>query len=401
MSRRKSQLFMIPVSGFLILVLGWPAVPAQERRKRARDYGIETGVLSPGKWNAITDVEGVAVGHSTIRQGDSVRTGVTGILPHGGNLFLEKIPAAVYVGNGFGKLAGSTQVEELGELETPVVLTNTLSVGTAVKATVAYMLSLEGNGFVRSVNAVVGETNDGGLSDIRGFHVREEHVIEAIKSAETGPVEEGCVGAGTGTQCLGFKGGIGTASRRLPERMGGWTVGVLVQTNFGGILSINGAPVGRELGRFAYQSSLSRSEEGSCMIVVATDAPLLSRNLKRLAARAILGLARCGGFCSNGSGDYVIAFSTHPACRISSREKIRSPREVGNDSMSPLFLAAVEATEEAVLNSLFMAETTTGRNGRAVEALPVEKTLEICQKYRVLGWYKSLKPYGSESGGQE
>ncbi|MFH1941205.1 MAG: P1 family peptidase [bacterium] len=368
-------------------------VGAQDRG-RARDFGVEVGILPTGRWNAITDVGGVLVGHVTLMKGDSVRTGVTAILPHGGNLFREKVPGAVYVGNGFGKLVGSTQIEELGEIETPIVLTNTLSVSTAMGAVVKYMLSLEGNARVGSVNAVVGETNDGGLNDIRGFHVKEEDVWNAIRSAVSGPVEEGCVGAGTGTTCFGFKGGIGTASRKLPPDLGGWTVGVLVQTNFGGILSVNGAPVGRELNRFAYQGRVPSGESGSCMIVVATDAPVLHRNLKRIASRAILGLGRCGGFCSNGSGDYVIAFSTHPGYRNArqANESVNSLSEVGNDRISPLFLAVVEATEEAVLNSLFRAETTVGFRGRRSEALPIDRVVEICKKYGVLNWSRSLPP---------
>jgi len=361
---------------------------------RARDFGIEVGILPPGQWNSITDVEGVLVGHTTLVKGDSVRTGVTAILPHGGNLFQEKVPGAVYVGNGFGKLAGSTQIEELGEIETPVVLTNTLSVPVAVEAVVKYTLGLEGNQDVRSVNSVVGETNDGWLNDIRGFHVCEEDVWQAIENARSGPVEEGCVGAGTGTRCLGFKGGIGTASRKLSENLGGWTVGVLVQTNFGGILRVNGAPVGRELNRFYLGKKILSRESGSCMIVVATDAPLLHRNLKRLASRAILGLARGGGFCSNGSGDYVIAFSTHPDCRVGYElfERVLSVKEVRNDHMSPLFLAVVEATEEAILNSLFRATTMVGRDGHKVEALPIPQVVEICKKYNMLNWGRTLPP---------
>ena len=363
----------------------------REERGRARDFGVETGVLQTGDLNAITDVAGVKVGHATITHGDSVRTGVTVILPHGGNLFQEKVPGAVYVGNGFGKLAGSTQVQELGAIETPIALTNTLSVSTAVGALVEWTCALEGNERVGSVNAVVGETNDGWLNDIRGFHVRKADVYEAIRNARSGKVEEGNVGAGTGTTCFGFKGGIGTSSRRLPSNRGGWTVGVLVQTNFGGVLRINGAPVGRELQTDAFRDRRS-PEDGSCMIVVATDAPLLHRNLRRIASRAILGLARCGGFCSNGSGDYVIAFSADPESRIPyrSKERIMQIRQVKNDAMSPLFLAVVEATEEAVYNSIFMAQSVRGYRGRTVEALPIDKTLEICKKYNVLHWNRTL-----------
>ncbi len=399
MSSEKSYLSFIAGTAFLCLSFQSTPYAQEFSGRRARDYGVETGILLPGRWNAITDVEGVLVGHKTKKSGDSVRTGVTAVLPHGGNLFREKVPAAIYTANGFGKLAGVTQVEELGELETPVILTNTLSVGTAVKAVVTYTLNQTGNGQVRSVNAVVGETNDGYLNDIRGFHVTEEDVTDAIRSARTGPVDEGCVGAGTGTQCLGFKGGIGTSSRKLSEESGGWTVGVLVQANFGGILQMNGAPVGRELGRYYLKEQLETPDEGSCMIVVATDAPLSARNLKRAASRAILGLARCGGFCSNGSGDYVIAFSTHPECRISDASRIPAivSRDVRNDAMSPLFLAVVEATEEAVLNALFTAETTVGRNGHRSEALPIQEVLRLCEKYKVLHWHRMLAPYKERS----
>lgn len=387
MSREKNtvkswSLFVIPVMCLFSLLL------AAEERGRARDRGIVTGILDTGPLNAITDVEGVRVGHRTLIKGDSVRTGVTVILPHEENLFREKVPAAVYVANGFGKLAGSTQIQELGEIETPIALTNTLSVGTGVRALVEYTLRQKGNEGVRSVNAVVGETNDGWLNDIRGMHVRPSDFLEAIRSADSGPVEEGSVGAGTGTRCLGFKGGIGTASRRLPEELGGWTVGVLVQTNFGGLLTINGAPAGRELN--SYYLGEPHPEKGSCMIVVAVDAPLLSRQLTRLASRAVLGMARCGGFCSNGSGDYVIAFSTHKACRIGPVSGIRQFQELPNDAMTPLFLAVVEATEEAILNSLFQAADMTGMDGHVSRALPLEETLGICRRYGVLNWDKRL-----------
>lgn len=378
----------------LILLLSYRTDLAAQNRGRARDFGIEVGIFPTGKWNAITDVEGVLVGNTTLVKGDSIRTGVTAILPHGGNLFREKVPGAIYVGNGFGKLVGTTQVEELGEIETPIVLTNTLSVSVAMGALVKYTLSLEGNENVGSVNGVVGETNDGWLNDIRGFHVREEDVWQAIRKAASGLVEEGSVGAGTGTTCFGFKGGIGTSSRKLPPELGGWTVGVLVQTNYGGVLQINGAPVGRELNKYSFRGRIPAQETGSCMVVVATDAPLLHRNLKRLASRAILGLAKCGGFCSNGSGDYVIAFSAHPECRIEYRSSghLVSVKEVKNSRMSPLFLAAVEATEEAVYNSMFQAETMVGKRGHRAEALPIAKVVEICSKYRVLNWSRDLPP---------
>ncbi len=358
----------------------------QEHQKRARELGVIPGVLRPGPLNAITDVAGVRVGQVTIREGESVRTGVTAILPHSGNLFQEKVPAGVFVGNGFGKLTGSTQVEELGNLETPVVLTNTLSVAEAMAGVVEYTLRQPGNEQVRSVNALVGETNDGYLNDIRGRHVTRAHVLEAIRTARTGAVEEGSVGAGTGTVCFRFKGGIGTSSRVLPPSLGGYTVGVLVQTNYGGVLEINGAPVGRELGKYYLRENLDYSPDGSCMVVVATDAPLDARNLKRLAARAILGLAMTGSAGSNGSGDYAVAFSTAVECRVPYRPAARTLTVpvLHNDAVSPLFQAVKEATEEAVYNSLFTAETTAGVDGHKVEALPVAKILEICRKYNAL-----------------
>lgn len=355
--------------------------------KRARDYGIEIGILRTGTYNAITDVPGVKVGQVTIKEGDSVKTGVTAILPHEGNIFQQKLPAAIFVGNGFGKLAGYTQVEELGNLETPVVLTNTLSVSTAVAAVIEHTLSQPGNEGVTSVNAVVGETNDSRLNDIRGRHITTDHVVEAIRSAAGGPVAEGSVGAGTGTVCFGYKGGIGTSSRVLPATRGGYTVGVLVQTNYGGILQINGVPVGQELGRYSFRTTVNEyKEDGSCMIVVMTDAPLTSRNLKRLGSRAFAGMVRTGASGSNGSGDYVIAISTAEELRIpySSGSLYEEWREIRNDEMDLLFQAAAEATEEAIINSLFAAETTKARNGMTVEALPVEKTLQILRKYNRL-----------------
>jgi D-aminopeptidase len=341
-----------------------------ERRATLRELGVATGILTAGSLNAITDVAGVAVGHATVVRGDDVRTGVTAILPHTGNLFQQKVPGAVFIGNAFGKLAGSTQVEELGEIETPILLTSTLSVPRVADAALDYMLALPGNEHVQSINPLVGETNDGYLNDIRGRHVGPEQVLAAIRGAKGGPVEQGAVGAGTGTVAFGFKGGIGTSSRKVPTRFGGYTIGVLVQTNFGGILTIAGAPVGRELGRYYFGGELD-SGKGSCMIVVATDAPVDARNLKRLAARTMLGLGRTGSSGSNGSGDYAIAFSTS-----------RSKDLLSNDAMSPLFLAAIEATEEAVYNSLFMATTTTAR-GHTVEALPIDRTMEILRKYGV------------------
>lgn len=355
--------------------------------KRARDYGIEIGILRAGSYNAITDVPGVKVGHVTLREGDSVKTGVTAILPHGGNIFQEKVPAGIFVANGFGKLTGYTQVEELGNLETPVVLTNTLSVSTAVAAVIEYTLSQPGNERVMSVNAVVGETNDGRLNDIRGRHITPEHVLEAIRSASGGPVAEGNAGAGTGTVCFGFKGGIGTSSRVLPATRGGYTVGVLVQTNYGGILQVNGVPVGLELGRYSFRNNVNEyKEDGSCMIVVMTDAPLTSRNLKRLASRAFAGMMRTGASGSDGSGDYVIAASTAEDLRIpySSGSMYQEWREIRNDEMDLLFQAVAEATEEAIINSLFAAETEKARNGMTIPALPVEETLQIMRKYNRL-----------------
>ncbi len=341
-----------------------------EPRATLRELGVGVGILPPGPLNAITDVAGVSVGHTTVVRGDDVRTGVTAILPHAGNLFQQKVRGAVFIGNAFGKLAGSTQVEELGEIETPVLLTSTLNVPRVADALLDYMLAFPGNERVQSINPLVGETNDGYLNDIRGRHVGREEVLAAIRGAKSGAVEQGAVGAGAGTVAFGFKGGIGTSSRKLPAKFGGYTVGVLVQTNFGGILTIAGAPVGRELGHYYMRGELDTGK-GSCMIVVATDAPLDARNLKRLAARTMLGLGRTGSSGSNGSGDYAIAFSTS-----------RSNDVLTNDAMSPLFLAVIEATEEAVYNSLFMAMTTTAR-GHTVEALPIGRTMEILRKYGV------------------
>lgn len=346
-----------------------------QTRGRARDYNIRIGVMKPGTFNAITDVAGVKVGHTTINRGD-VHTGVTAILPYSGNIFQQKVPAAVYVGNGFGKLAGTTQVMELGNLETPVILTNTLSVSTAIDAVIGYTLALPGNEKVQSVNAVVGETNDGYLNDIRGRHVTREDVLNAIRSASDGAVAEGNVGAGTGTICFEWKGGIGTSSRVLSGKSGGYTVGVLVQTNFGGVLQIDGLPVGEALNA---HDLTSESSDGSCMIVVATDAPLDARNLERLAKRAFMGLARTGGIASNGSGDYVIAFSTAESLRVPHQYK-KSTQTVSllmNDEMTSLFAAAIEATEEAIINSLFKADTVIGKEGRTVKALPIEEVLKL------------------------
>jgi D-aminopeptidase len=402
-----------------------------DTRPRASDLGLKIGVLPTGPLDAITDVAGVKVGHTTINRGDEIHTGVTAVLPHSGNLYREKVPGAVFVGNGFGKLAGSTQVEEIGEIETPILLTSTLSVPRVTDALISYMLALPGNEHVLSINPIVGETNDCYLSDIRGRHITSDDVVAAIKNAKGGPVEEGAVGAGTGTVAFGWKGGIGTASRRLPAKLGGYTVGVLVQTNFGGVLTIAGAPVGQELGQYylreelqsrgrgtaeanslaavyssrrnlvkaddrragaggdgAGQKELQQQRtgtdhaNGSVMVVVVTDAPLDARNLKRLAARALLGVARTGSAASNGSGDYAIAFSTAPQVRIRAEDKALTRRVevLTNDAVSPLFLAAIEATEEAVYNSLLRATTTTGQ-GHTVQALPIEKTKEILKKH--------------------
>jgi len=359
------------------------------QRKRARDVGVEIGLFKTGKWNAITDIKGVEVGHETIIRGDNIRTGVTIIKPHAGDLFNEKVMAAVHVINGFGKAIGFTQVNELGTIETPIALTNTLNVFLVGDAIVEYMIS--NNPKIRSVNPVVGETNDSRLNDIQGRHVKKQHVFAAINKANTGPVKEGSVGAGTGTRALGFKGGIGTSSRKLPQDLGGYSVGVLVQSNFGSSLVINGAPVGRELHKSAFSSTIPYdNDEGSCMIVIATDAPLSNRNLKRIAKRAVIGMGKVGGLASNGSGDYVIAFSTYSAV---SRQNMTTTRiELNNNAMNSLFMATVEATEEAILNSLFMAETVSSKYGTANE-LPIEETLEILNKYNTLNWNKKLYPW--------
>jgi D-aminopeptidase len=360
-------------------------------RPRAIDLGLKVGVLPPGLLDAITDVAGVAVGHTTIIRGDNVRTGVTAIVPHPGNLFRQKVPGGIFVGNGFGKLAGSTQVEEMGDIETPILLTSTTSVPRVADALVSYMLAMPGNEDVLSINPVVGETNDGYLSDIRGRHITPEDVFAAIKNAKAGAVEEGAVGAGTGTVAFGWKGGIGTASRRVPAKFGGYTVGVLVQTNYGGVLTIGGAPVGQELGQYYLREEVQPAGavkdggNGSVMMVVATDAPMDARNLKRLAARAWLGVARTGSSASNGSGDYAIAFSTAQQVRVITQDKslTRHFEVLTNDAMSPMFEAVIEATEEAVYNSMLRATTTTS-NGHTVQALPIEQTKEILKKYGVI-----------------
>jgi len=378
----------------LFVNLTAPGATAQTR-PRARELGVTVGILPTGPLNAITDVDGVLVGHTTLVRGDNVRTGVTAILPHAGNMFREKVPGAVFVGNGFGKLAGSTQVNELGEIETPILLTSTLSVPRTADFLIDYMLALPGNEDVQSINPLVAETNDGYLNDIRGRHLSRDDVFAAIKGAKSGPVLEGSVGAGTGTVAFGFKGGIGTSSRKLPARLGGFTVGVLVQTNFGGVLTINGAPVGQELGRYYLKDELANDRQrrqntpdGSIIIVIATDAPLDARNLGRLAARGMMGLARTGAAASNGSGDYAIAFSTAAEVRLkplneNERNLPRTLKTLSNDAASPLFLAVIEATEEAIYNSLFRATTTSGR-GRTVEALPLDRTIEILRKHGLI-----------------
>lgn len=379
---------LIVAIGFAILLT--QASLAQEKRPRVRDLGLKIGVLATGENNAITDVAGVAVGQTTVIRGDDIRTGVTAIIPHSSNLFQEKVPGAVYVGNGFGKLAGSTQVNELGEIETPILLTSTLSVPRTADFLLDYMLGLRGNENVRSINPLVAETNDGGLNDGRGRHITRDDVVNSIKNAKGGAVEEGSVGAGTGTVAFGWKGGIGTSSRKLPASLGGYTLGVLVQSNFGGVLTIDGVPVGKELGKYYLKEAVgnlgsnaqpsvgSDLADGSIIIVIATDAPLDHRQLKRLASRAMSGLAKTGSSMTNGSGDYAIAFSTQN--RIKASDAKRNLSVLGNDSMSPLFQAVIEATEEAILNSLFKATTVTG-NGRTVEALPLEQVKEVLRKY--------------------
>ena len=371
----------------LLLASGPPLAQegrAPERRPRARELGLAPGVFEPGPLDAITDVAGVRVGHVTLVEGETVRTGVTVVVPHGGNLFQEKVPGAVFVGNAFGKLAGSTQLRELGTIETPIALTNTLAVGTAVEAIVGFTLAQPGNEAVRSVNALVGETNDGALNDIRAMRITRADVLAALASATTGPVLEGSVGAGTGTVAFGWKGGIGTASRRLPAGLGGYTLGVLVQANFGGVLMMDGVPVGRELGRRELAAAPAHARDagdGSCLIVVATDAPLSAHDLERLAARALFGLARTGSSFSNGSGDYAVAFSTAEELRVRHGESAPRARTLlPSEGLSPLFQAALETTEEAVLNALLRATSVSGM-GRSVEAIPLDRVREALAKY--------------------
>lgn len=373
---------LLPLS---LILVAMAATTAQSQRARARDLGVKPGVFPTGRNNAITDVAGVRVGHATVNRGDSIRTGVTAILPHEGNAFLDRVPAALHVGNGFGKLLGATQLNELGELETPILLTCTLCVWNAADALVGWMLEQPGMENVRSINPVVAETNDGALNAIRSRPIGASDVRAAIAAASTGPVAEGSVGAGAGTIAFGWKGGIGTSSRVLPGSLGGWTLGVLVQSNFGGILQVLGAPVGRELGQYAFKRETQTPGErgdGSIVMIVATDAPLSDRNLRRLAARAIMGLSRTGSSAANGSGDYVIAFSTSPKVRRAFNATRLTTEEVANESMSGLFEAAVEATEEAIYNSLFQATTVTG-SGHTAEAIPLDKVRDVLAKYRV------------------
>ena len=381
------------IVAMLIAVLPVSSLGQDSTRPRARDLGLAIGIFNTGEHNAITDVPGVHVGHTTVLEGSRVRTGVTAILPHEGNLYSSRVPAAIHVGNGFGKLLGMTQVNELGEIETPILLTCTLCVWKAADAMVEWLLDQDDMENVRSINPVVGETNDGRLNDIRSRPIEAHHVVAALESATNGPVTEGAVGAGAGTVAFGWKGGIGTSSRVLPESLGGYNLGVLVQSNFGGILQIGGAPVGVELGQYSFSDQVSREEApgpeedihewGSIMMVIATDAPLSDRNLERIARRAVMGLSRTGSYASNGSGDYVIAFSTANSVRRSSASEIHEVEDLPNGRISALFQATVEATEEAIYNSLFKAETVTS-NGRTVEALPITETAEILKRYGVI-----------------
>ena len=363
----------------LTLLFGAACTNTFAQKKTLREYGFPTGIFETGKNNAITDVPGVTVGQVTCIEGDSIRTGVTAIIPHQGNIFRNKIPAAIYAGNGFGKLAGVTQVRELGNIETPVILTKTLNVAAGIDGLITYTLQQPGNENVRSVNAVVGETNDGGLNKIQQRYVTPEIVLQALKNAKSGPVEQGCTGAGTGTVAFNFKGGIGTSSRVLPESLGGYTIGVIVQSNYGGILEIDGVQVGRKLNVFSFKNDIpqAKSADGSCMMVVITDAPIDARNLERVAKRAMMGLAKTGGIASNGSGDYVIAMSVAPENLIKDGEKMHTQTVLDNGEMSSIFAATIEATAEALWNSMFMAETTKGYKGKVVEALPVEKVIEM------------------------
>ena len=370
------------------------ALAQSDTRPRAREAGVVVGVFQPGKLNAITDVQGVRVGHTTLIEGDDIRTGVTAIIPAPGNLYTHPIPAWIYTGNGYGKMVGETQVREFGEIETPILLTCTLCVWSAANALKQWMYEQPGMG-EHTLNPIVGETNDARVNNMWADRIQKEEVYAALNSASTGPVEEGSVGAGTGTQAFGWKGGIGTSSRVLPEELGGYSVGVLVQTNYGGALSINGAPVGRELGSYVYRDFLepvadTDKEDGSIMMVVATDAPLTARNLDRVARRAIMGLARTGSFASNGSGDYVIAFSTNPNVRKPRVSEVPVPLEVlVNESMTPLFAATAEATEEAIYNAIFKATTVSSSRGE-LRAIPIEDLMCVLEKYQSLNWDQTI-----------
>lgn len=367
----------------LLLFAQLAQAQATEPRVRARDLGLAPGIFAPGKHNAITDVDGVRVGHVTLHEGDHIRTGVTAVLPHAGNAYLSRVPAAIHVGNGFGKLVGSTQVNELGELETPILLTCTLCVWKAADAMADWMLQQPGMQDVRSINPVVGETNDGGLNDIRRRPLSAAAVVQALENAKEGPVAEGSVGAGKGTVAFGWKGGIGTSSRKLPASLGGWTVGVLVQANYGGVLQMGGAPVGVELGRYSFKNAVDAERgDGSVIIVIATDAPLSDRNLRRLASRAMMGLGRTGSSASNGSGDYAIAFSTSESVRRPFGAKTLDVTELANDQMSAIFQASVDAVEESVYNALLMATTERG-NGITVDAIPLDRVRAILHRHGI------------------
>lgn len=347
-----------------------------------REHGITTGIFKTGSNNAITDVPGVSVGHVTCIKGDDIRTGVTAIIPHQGNIFRKKVPAAIYIGNGFGKLAGYTQVKELGNIETPIILTNTLNVAAGIDGLITYTLQQQGNQNIASVNAVVGETNDGSLNNIKARYVTPDMVLQAIANAKPGAVEQGSVGAGTGTICFGFKGGIGTSSRVLPKSLGGYTVGVIVQSNYGGVLEIAGVPVGELLEKYSFKENVMQDVDGSCMMVVITDAPVDARNLDRMAKRAMMGLAKTGGIASNGSGDYVIAISVCPDNLIDESKPFYAPKLLQNDDMSALFLATIEATSEALWNSLFTAKKIKGYNGREVNPIPVKEVVKMIKERR-------------------
>ena len=390
----QSKLMIRNLSVLTLLCVTQFALAQSDTRPRAREAGVVVGVFQPGKLNAITDVQGVRVGHTTLIEGDDIRTGVTAIIPAPGNLYTHPIPAWIYTGNGYGKMVGETQVREFGEIETPILLTCTLCVWSAANALKQWMYEQPGMG-EHTLNPIVGETNDARVNNMWADRIQKEEVYAALNSASTGPVEEGSVGAGTGTQAFGWKGGIGTSSRVLPEELGGYSVGVLVQTNYGGALSINGAPVGRELGSYAYRDFLepvadTDKEDGSIMMVVATDAPLTARNLDRVARRAMMGLARTGSFASNGSGDYVIAFSTNPNVRKPRVSEVPVPLEVlVNESMTPLFAATAEATEEAIYNAIFKATTVSSSRGE-LRAIPLEDLMRVLEKYQSLNWDQTI-----------